>query len=424
MRIIFSCVYLFGTIYFLRRERRLDFFTIGFFSGCFYFLPGLFGFVFTFSRMDLQSLTEEILPQTYFVMTLVLVALLVSSFFFDRKYMTAPVPKMQVPFEGSPEKWATVLAIVGFAMSLVTSGRHLLDQDKAQMLLYLDRWSILWEIGATAGLVLAYASKNRRAFGICTLMLLADCYVGFRVNLILAAISVVVYAQSAKGPIQICRQRRALVLAGLFVTFGFLYQPIGSLAKAGDWGQIKEVIINPDFYAAQFIVSEPFVVQTTLNEVIGTNLHVGPGHLSSLLYVLVPFGNELGGKVVTFNDLFQERLFPGLEFGMAQNIWAQAWSIGGLFVVGIFVLFYVAGVWQGSRGLYSQSKYWRTFSALVFTPWAFYLYRNDLLYQFIMERRILVMFMFVAFIAIILRPAALKVEKFDPPAVSAPHVRP
>lgn len=423
MRFVFYCAFFFGLFYFLGRRRRFDFFTVGFFGGCFYFLPGLFGFLFAFDRLDLGGLSEQILPQTYLVMSLVLVSLVVSAFFFDRKYGTAPRPGVPVRLQGSPENWAVLLATVGFGLSLLTTGRHLLDEDKGQMMLFLDRWSILWEVGATVGLTLAFATKNRRVFVVCTLLLLADWYIGFRINLILATLSVVVYAYSARGAIRLIRQSRVLAFSGLFAAFGFLYPALGQLVKAGDWGQMKDLVTRPDYYATQVILSEPFVIQTTLNEVISTNFRVGAGHLWSLLYVVVPFGNELGGKVLTFNDLFQGSLFPGVAFGMAQNIWAQAWSIGGLFVVVVFVLLYIAGVWQGSKILLSRSEFWRTFAALFFTPWAFYLYRNDLLYQFVMERRILVMFMCAALIASILHGPALTTTRLEPSAVPTRCVR-
>lgn len=97
---------------------------------------------------------------------------------------------------------------------------------------------------------------------------------------------------------------------------------------------------------------------------------------------------ELGGTPRSFNDFFQATLFPSdLEYGMANNIWAEMVSSGGWFLLGLFLMVFVSMLMVGSYWIRSQDATLAAGTAVVFSYWAFYIHRNDLLYQVNLEKR-------------------------------------
>src|SRR5690606_41059085 len=67
----------------------------------------------------------------------------------------------------------------------------------------------------------------------------------------------------------------------------------------------------------------------TLNEVVLRGFRTEFDHVSAVVYQLLFFSDKLGLTASSFNDYFQGALFPGVDYGMASNIWAQMWSAGG-----------------------------------------------------------------------------------------------
>ncbi len=57
-------------------------------------------------------------------------------------------------------------------------------------------------------------------------------------------------------------------------------------------------------------------------------------------------------------------------------------------MLALYVIVYLLGLWLGSRMLRSEQNVHRLFAAIFFTPWAFYIHRNDMIYQLIMQRRV------------------------------------
>jgi len=88
--------------------------------------------------------------------------------------------------------------------------------------------------------------------------------------------------------------------------------------------------------------AEPSVTQAILNEVARTGFSTEAGYLIDQLSAGVPLGESLFGidsrKIVSFNTMFQKKLFPSVAFSMANNPWAQALAAGGLWMVGIFAV--------------------------------------------------------------------------------------
>ena len=82
LQFAFILISVIGVLYFSVAKRQFDFFTIGFFSACVYFLPGYFGFALYPPGTEYVTLPAKLLDETYMVMVVLLVAILIGAQFF------------------------------------------------------------------------------------------------------------------------------------------------------------------------------------------------------------------------------------------------------------------------------------------------------------------------------------------------------
>lgn len=399
MIILFYAVAISGLLYFFLTKRTFDFFSLGFFASCMYFLPGFMGFTYRLNwGLNIGS-RERILPGTYMILIIVLLLLQLTAWHFDRKNTNqdkSRVEKTNALLDGT-EYWAVGLAILGIVTAILTIGLTKLSLESKPDLMndYNTRWLILGESGAYIGFFLAWRKRNWVVLGLCSACLLADLFLGSRAHTAFALMSVFVYALSNRAQkLLTFRRIKTIVIGGACVLFFFFVNNFTQAWRLGVWNEYSQVASSSaDYYLESLLTSEPFVVQSTLNEIIRTHFEVGPEHLKSLFWVVIPFSTELGIKPVSFNDVYQPILYRSIRSGLANNIWAQGWSVGGWPVFGLFAILYMGGLWTGSIWLRSASEFRRVFAIVVFTPWAFYIHRNDLLFQLVLERRFALMFL-------------------------------
>ncbi|MGG1946446.1 hypothetical protein AB1286_16760 [Trinickia sp. NRRL B-1857] len=136
-------------------------------------------------------------------------------------------------------------------------------------------------------------------------------------------------------------------------------------------------------YVDAFRYSEPMVIQSILNEVVRRGFRTSPSNLVGQALSGVPGGKSIFNidvsEVASFNGQFQPALFPKATFGMANNPWAQAFSVGGFTLVFVFALVYAFGLATLSALSSRASPVTGTLCAVLAAWWGFYGHRNDVL---------------------------------------------
>ena len=388
LRLALFLIFGMGALYLLLKRRRFDFFSIGFFAAGIYFLPGFFGFA-QYPVWYGQLSQRELTPRTYVVMCAVFAAIALGTLLYD---MVPHRVSYAAGLKGTRLAGPIALAVglAGAAMSVVTTRGALMTADKSEMLLGLNRWIILWEAGASLAAVILFARRRWFLFACAVVLLVADVYIGFRVAAALTMIAIFVAYCEDKGPQRFLVSRKRLVLAGAIgVAFFLVYKFLFVYVKTADWDELARQISSSELYLSSIIYSEPFITQVILDEVLLTEFRVGPGHLKSVGWQFVFFAPSLGATAVSFNDLFQPRLFPhAIGWGMANNIWAEMWSSGGWGLLAAFIVFYVFVIGVASRLLRIDNPELRATAALLFSYWAFYFHRNDVLTQLNLMKRV------------------------------------
>lgn len=393
MHIMFLLMASAGLLYFLLCLRRFDFFTVAFCAGCVYFLPGFFGY--TSAPVGIAMLMPvDLEDETYFVMIAVLAAIWLGAILFDHLRVGNGL-NMVLGAPSLAPLCALLFAISGYALIVVTAGEALLDDDKLVMMESLNRWYILGATAAPLAAVLSFASKKWLLLGLSMGLLLFDMYIGFRISFAMALIAIFTLHLSRRGPQRVALQNWKIGCAAILcVSVLFVYKQLYIAVKLGLWDVILERIQDSELYVSAVMMSEPFNTQAILNEVVAQDFRVGMRHLQDVSVQFVFFSTDLGSAPMSFNDLFQSTLFPSeLDYGMANNIWAEMWSSGGWPLLAAFLALFVVVLMIGSSLIRSRDPILSAGTALVFGYWAFYIHRNDLLNQVNLEKRALLIFL-------------------------------
>ena len=383
----FIAVAVSGSAYFLFCLRQFDFLSVAFFSACVYFLPGFFGY--TIAPIGVGMMVPvDLVQQTYFVMVGVLVAIWAGAVLFD-SVGRSPVSGWDLKGTAVAALCATLLAVIGYALIWATAGEALFDDDKIAMMESLNRWHVLGAAASPLGAVLAFASRRWLLLTVCMALLMFDMYIGFRVSFGITLIAVFTLHFSRYGPQRLAAHNWQIGCLGLvFVFLLFVYKQIYVIVKLGLWDLILDRLTDTELYASAILLSEPFNTQAILNEVIAQDFRVGMEHFQDVLLQFLLFSPELGRAPVSFNDFFQSTLFASdLNYGMANNIWAEMISSGGWPLLALFLGVFVLMLMLGSYWIRSHDATVAAGTALVFSYWAFYIHRNDLLNQVNLEKR-------------------------------------
>lgn len=380
---VFVFISLIGLAYFLLVKRAFDFLALGYFCACAYFLPGFVGYV----RYPPGGLEVPLEEGAFGAMCIVLTGIIFAAVVHDR------IESGQTRFSSglsvrSIAKTLLLFSAVGLLLTILTTGASLLDTDKASMLKELNRWHILWTTASVASIVFADAAGARSLRLWSLALLIGNLYIGFRSPIAFGALSILMLRATSEGPIRILRARPILLVSGLLLTsFLFAYKGIFVAVKDANWSLVQERASDPEYYLNSLTASEPFGTQAILNEVVRTSFEASPQSLVGALLQVLAFAPELGAEIVSFNEQFQPLLFPQANYGMAGNIWAQMLATGGWLLLVTFVALYSFSLAAASRLMRRFDSALRSAAAVFLTPWCLFIHRNDLIYQFSLQKR-------------------------------------
>ena len=421
MQLVFLTVAGVGACYLLTAYRRCDVFALAFAGACVYFLPGFFGSVPGGFRDELPVPIE---PETYAVMSTVLGAILFGAWSWDVGG-SRTLKEEPIRVDGLSSSTALILALASLAFAWWIGGPRLLSAYKEDVLDGASRFFMLTGVGAALAAALAFAQRRWTVFFLAAVMLLFTVYVGHRSYFVMAMIAVFLVHLQRQGPQRLyIRNFTAIVAAGGLVMTVFVYKCIYVLVKLGDYGEVLSLLTDSDFYLDAVISSEPFTTQLVLNEVVHTGFETEMDYiLYSVIGQFTLFSGEAGLVFRSFNSLFQPALFPDVEWGMANNIWAQMLAAGGW---PLFLAFLGGFVWTlrvAAKRMASARATSRCGVALATAYWGFYIHRNDLGYELSELKRVLLVWVVVAIVSS-LGKQTQEAEASMSPEVPTPKLRP
>jgi hypothetical protein len=398
-KLLFCGVTIVGSAYFLLRQRQFDFCSLGFFSALVYFSPGFIGVTYvpgTVPRI------EEIVSGAYHLMTGILLIVLVTTFVFDSLFSLKTSGPLQLVRMQGDRFFPQLALLIGCASccgTLYEIRSVIGSAEKEDLLQHLGRWQILFEFSISFAVLGLLQRKRYFALAVASCLLLFEVFLGFRTAAVTTLLAVVLVQVQRHGKFRLYRQTKLLLLLATAFLFAllvkqFLYS-IRYGAISGDSSLFFEQLTNPDSYFFAVISSEPSITVTTLSAIVQAKYSVPISHLADVMNTLLPFSNELGGQAKGFNAYFQPALFPDVDFGMANNIWAEMYAVGQYSGAYLFALLFSLGLCCFSLASRHVTGSLQVMVILSGVYWAFYIHRNDLLYQCLLERRVLFTYLMI-----------------------------
>ncbi len=389
-QLVFHLIAVSGILYFLFRKRVFDFLSLGYLSSVIYFLPGFFGH--STYKVQGEFIKLELLPETYIVMSVVMGAILTTGALFDMR--PRHVTKRRNYRARYDENVGLLLLLIGILSLLLLAVKlnfKMLIIDKANVMGILGRAFIAYNISTSLSMVIFFIQKRFRLFIISILFMSISISLGMRSPLAFSFISIMTATLMQSGSLRLGFHKRIILCSLILASAMFIYGAAGASFRhslsTGDWSLFLDNISSNDFIVRAITQSEPFGIQSILNEVLREHFTVPTESLIGLVKQFTVLSPEMGLSSIGFNDYFQPYLFPKVTYGMANNIWAHVWSVGGWWLLILFILSYSLFLMLLSWVAMHCEGTLKAFLVLFSVPLSFYIHRNDLFYQLTLERR-------------------------------------
>ena len=421
--IVFGAVLLMSCFYFIFQRRSFDLFLVAFGGCAFYFAPLLVGA----APARTEPPTEAMVPLTagtYVVGCTLMLLLLLASVLFDRG--GAKSARIARSSGAGLSVWYLSFAALGLT-GAIKSGA-IFNLDKTEVLTEVGYWFVLFETAAALAIVDAYWHRARWQLSAGILLLAVDILVGFRMITIIAFLACALLSLGRLGRIELWRKIPILCLSfgAVFVAMltinplryavlpnvqemleaqpasrtissivGAVTGPAASTSAKINAVDRDTTPIGQKLYLAltsvDLVNTEPFATQLLLSEIIRNDFSCAPSKVLNVAYV-IPFMGYFLGSPPQFETEYKDALFPGYKYGLAGSIWGESFCRFGYGGVATALLLFLALVSFMQIGLFRLSGTIVPALALSGIFLAFYIHRNDLLFEMLLIRRIFMVF--------------------------------
>lgn len=342
-----ALVFLGAVSYYLLARRPIDFYALAFFSCVIYFMPSLFGYVWHTRPVNSRFVDVfiPIDPRVRIAHALILAIVLAATVLHDRLRARSPhgrgeaLPVMQPASEaGAANAVFALLAVALYAVFVAQDFDHIVLRQKGQF----GRFYALAAIAIPYAFTLAATSRHRILALVFGAGALLDLYVGNREPLVFAILGTAVILLAGLGPVRLIAQYRYIVAAAVCVLFVLAYKNVALQIRLGNWPLVFARLTNPQYYVNTVARSEPFLTQSILHYALVQGWSFDGSLVAGLVSNLVPFGNIVVGDPQTVSGHINDVLFERVTYGVASNLWAEAYIHGRWLLLVVYALVYAA----------------------------------------------------------------------------------
>lgn len=388
---LFYLVYFAGLVYFVFRFGRHPCLSVAYVGAAYYFYPGLVGYCMmplSGSNRDrlLQGLWVE-MPMgsgAYLAMTTVLACIILAAWMPIRGVGRLMPSKLDWLSQERCLQIAAGVSGLGFVLMIYLSGSDIFVREKSDIMGQMNnRGYVLWATMSMIGIVIAASARSKKYLIFFSVMILLDVYIGFRLGAVVTILAI--------GVLLIKRQQLRLwhvAIAGLFFFGLILYKNVSSVVKLQRWDLVRERLVDMDFYVDAIQHNEPMLTQAILNQSIIDGIDYEPIPLWHFMAQTIPFTQEAFGLNYDGRFFNGDVVFPGVEYGIASNPWAEIIASYDWAVFVAVVIFYAGSLRFMEAFFFSRSNQIICgFLALHIALIGFYLHRNTTIYQYNLHRQ-------------------------------------
>src|SRR5699024_6935567 len=239
---------------------------------------------------------------------------------------------------------------------------------------------IFWGISLSYVFLISLIEKRKKFILYSIVMLFVFFLTGDRTTVAISILAFIVFYFNKKEKQLLIKMIKILPTLCIFVfaLFIFIGKDIyGSFQYRGLKG-VYQTIIDKDLYLNSILNSEPFAIQNILNKVLQTDFFLGFDYLNDLPLQLLVVPSFFGADSQGFSETFRSTFYSFVDYGMAYNFWAEAYSIGKWPIVIGFILFFNFILLLLNLLLRSKDVSLKVLILLLGTYWSFYIHRNSL----------------------------------------------
>lgn len=395
MQIAFIGLWILGWVFFLKNRSHMPVAFVAYLGCSYYFYPGILGYCQvplpkTYGLTTGGNTTPvELIDATYWVMYGCMIAVILAGLacLLLRPNIDSTSVKSRTSYLDSG-LFLTALAwanFLGLALMLYFSGTDIFLKEKIDIMEQINnRGYVIWTTTSGMGFTLAYYAWNKKWILWFGCMLLMDLFIGFRFTTVFAGLAILCLTLE-RGKLTM------KMIGGAALVFCFLltFKNVNSIIKLQRWDLLHERVFSADFYLESLLSSEPMVTQAILNQALQDGARYEPVPLRYYLIQAVPFTRELLRADFNASRTFSgDALFPGLEYGVASNPWAEllvTYGVGGYLA---FLFFFGTAIVM-AQALYQRvpGGVWKVMIGINVALLFFYVHRNVLIYQYNMHRQ-------------------------------------
>lgn len=297
---------------------------------------------------------------------------------FGSKRSTRLNQTHQPPFIRSWELSINIALFCFYLLLFLSMGKAFfipIKQERAQFTPVWYHFCSILTVSSFIFFVLFRQSAKKRCLLLPSLFLVNDLCWGYRSTFLLGLLSVACAHFTHSSPCTSWKKKLILYCTAVIVVLSAMaYKPVFfSISVGNGLSSIDAMTFTRD--AIQGI--EGFAITGTLNEIIKSGISTNAEYILISLYKYFPFFENLSGiHRMTFNDIFQPKLFPEVNWGLASTTFGELFaSFGwaGIFFHLLFIL-YILSI------PIPQHPYFKLLYFFIMPYVVFYFHRNDFLF--------------------------------------------
>lgn len=396
---VFYIVWTLGFVFFIVRRRTFDIPALAYLGCSVWFIPAFFGIV-RYRYSPGVIMEDPIHPIVYSIYCFVIISLILSGYLCERITFRTQNDNRSLTHT---YLWyvLVILSVCIIIIFIALESDEALSPGKPS---YGRTHKFLHTfIGMLLVASVIYNKLKLTAF--LGAILIFDVYAGNREAFAMGLAGILYVSFSRHGEARLIRKYMYMLLSILLLLALFIYKRLYGLILLADYKAVSERIWDIDWIVIAIQRSQPFLTQSALNSVVVNDYQYEGPYFINISNNLIPFTTD-----VLSNDGLQEwinrEVYPMREHGIASNIFAEAYVVGWLPLVTVYILIFFLIMPTIYQWLISRSRGIIASMYIVSATYSMiYIHRSGLIYQATIQSRLIISFLCLYVLALISKNA-------------------
>lgn len=273
-----------------------------------------------------------------------------------------------------------IISLVAYVASFLIYGfeqiTNIKSGGKVGFLYGMSTWALMIVLS------LSLLSKSKKiVFFVAFIIFLNMAIVGSRSIFLVSALMVIAII-SGQYKINFYKWKFLFSIASLGF-FLLIYKSIFKFVKNGDFSGVLSALTSAETYTASLHLLEPYIVSYHFVNAIDVGYEFNFSILVHRVFSLIPFLGDLlesllGQDIPRYSSFIMDEYYSDVHYGLASNIWAESYYIGGPLFLYSMYLAWVFLIYKANKIFYqSESKLLYYITPAVFYT-SFYIHRVDI----------------------------------------------